>query len=494
MKGWTVMRRVFLLVALGLIVTASLIGQPSYTSNGPNGERIDAADECASLGVGGYGKASIEVIATPSFSGTITFYVVGAGGTVTTVDATPPNSATSVTSTTAAGQWSVTVASYAGLRACFTSYTSGAATVYLSASVASAYSGGGGFVSPPAATYITQTANGTLTAEQALAALSSGILRAATTTGVITSLGDTLPIANGGLGVVLVDPNADRLIGWDDSAGAHIYFTLGTNLSTTGTTLNAAGGSPGGMDTYVQYNDEGAFGGDSGFTFNETTNLVTLGAIYAIQPTDAVPLIRLTNSMGGDAFFNIYDNGDFEIQAGTSYFGHVDMGAWYITEGLDIGSAGVRLNDDGDGALTFLGLGNGSDEDLAFNFDDVANTVGVSSSTGVTVVDFGNIVLDGGYITSGTTPSVANVGANSCGTDAATITGNSNSGRVTVGATSGTQCRVTTTVTAPTGWQCSVSNTTTAALARCVGVDTTHFDLLGVFTAADVLSYVALPN
>lgn len=37
----------------------------------------------------------------------------------------------------------------------------------------------------------------------------------------------------------LVDPNADRIMFWDDSAGAMEWLTLGTNLSITGTTLNA---------------------------------------------------------------------------------------------------------------------------------------------------------------------------------------------------------------------------------------------------------------
>lgn len=39
----------------------------------------------------------------------------------------------------------------------------------------------------------------------------------------------------------LVDPNADRLLFWDDSAGALSYLTLGTNLSISGTTINASG-------------------------------------------------------------------------------------------------------------------------------------------------------------------------------------------------------------------------------------------------------------
>ena len=49
-------------------------------------------------------------------------------------------------------------------------------------------------------------------------------------------------------------------------------------------------------------------------------------------------------------------------------------------------SAGVKITGDGDGAVTFKGLGNGSDEDLTLNLDDTANTAVVSSSTGVTSI------------------------------------------------------------------------------------------------------------
>lgn len=54
---------------------------------------------------------------------------------------------------------------------------------------------GGGSGAPTDATYITQTANGSLSAEQALSSLSSGIMRVATTTGVITSLTNSSGIA-----------------------------------------------------------------------------------------------------------------------------------------------------------------------------------------------------------------------------------------------------------------------------------------------------------
>jgi hypothetical protein len=55
----------------------------------------------------------------------------------------------------------------------------------------------------------------------------------------------------------------------------------------------SAGGTPGGSDTQIQFNDDGAFGGDSGFTFNKTTKAVTLGG--ATVTTDA-PVLDLSQT------------------------------------------------------------------------------------------------------------------------------------------------------------------------------------------------------
>ena len=58
-----------------------------------------------------------------------------------------------------------------------------------------------------------------------------------------------------------------------------------------------------------------------------------------------------------------------------------------VASPVDLGTAGVRLSGDGDGAITFLGLGNGFDEDLTINLDDASNALDFSSSTGVTTWD-----------------------------------------------------------------------------------------------------------
>jgi hypothetical protein len=74
---------------------------------------------------------------------------------------------------------------------------------------------------------------------------------------------------------------------------------------------------------------------------------------------------------------------------------------------INLGAAGVRLSDDNDGALTFLGLGNGSDENFTMNLDDTSNEVVFTTSTGITKASFNSIALNttsaSGYQISGTT-------------------------------------------------------------------------------------------
>lgn len=61
------------------------------------------------------------------------------------------------------------------------------------------------------------------------------------TGGAISGITD-LALADGGTGASLTDPNADRIMFWDDSAGSVDWLTAGTGLSISGTTISASGG------------------------------------------------------------------------------------------------------------------------------------------------------------------------------------------------------------------------------------------------------------
>ena len=84
----------------------------------------------------------------------------------------------------------------------------------------------------------------------------------------------TITKVQGGVTTTLVDN--------DIRAGQMVVvYYDGTNMQMVSQLGNApvGGGTPGGSDTQVQYNTSGAFGGDAGFVYNATTDMVTVGVI-----------------------------------------------------------------------------------------------------------------------------------------------------------------------------------------------------------------------
>jgi hypothetical protein len=96
--------------------------------------------------------------------------------------------------------------------------------------------------------YWVKTASADLDDEQALSGLSTGMLRhtagvpaaAAAGTDYYAPGGTDVALADGGTGASLTDPNADRIPFWDDSAGAVVFGSVGTNLSIVGTEIIGA--------------------------------------------------------------------------------------------------------------------------------------------------------------------------------------------------------------------------------------------------------------
>jgi len=85
--------------------------------------------------------------------------------------------------------------------------------------------------------------------------------------------------------------------------GSNITLTQ-SGQTITITSTGGGGGTPGGSDTQVQFNDSGAFGGDSGFTYNKTTNTATIENVVATTITNST---LSTASAGAKLYlFNSY--------------------------------------------------------------------------------------------------------------------------------------------------------------------------------------------
>lgn len=79
-------------------------------------------------------------------------------------------------------------------------------------------------------------------------------------------------------------PAADDVLTWNGLAWV------------PGASGGGGGSVPGGFDGFVQFNDLGSFGGDTGFTYNKTTNVLNLSDALAIGTTPAtIGDIRLSN-------------------------------------------------------------------------------------------------------------------------------------------------------------------------------------------------------
>ena len=121
------------------------------------------------------------------------------------------------------------------------------------------------------------------------------IANSATTAGTVTTNAQPNITSVGSLSGLTVS-NATGVVNFTTTANvtlgavANLHISGGTNgyvLSTDGSgTLSwvaqsGGGGTPGGTNTFVQFNDSSTFGGNAQFTYDKTTNLLTVGNISA---------------------------------------------------------------------------------------------------------------------------------------------------------------------------------------------------------------------
>ena len=127
------------------------------------------------------------------------------------------------------------------------------------------------------------------------------------------------------------------------------------------------------------------------------TSTKTAGSVITIAATstETSKLLSLLNddaTIDGDEVFSITDEGL-----------------------VSIGSAGVSIADDGDGALTFTGLGNGSDENLILNLDDTSNEWVWSSGTSVATSTYSSIAISAPNVRASSLTSCDTIDTDSSG-------------------------------------------------------------------------------
>lgn len=118
---------------------------------------------------------------------------------------------------------------------------------------------------------------------------------------------------------VTIDVNQNKLrifeTGGTNRGGYWDISGLGAGVATN---LAAAASSPGGSDSYVQYNDATAFGGDATFTFNDTSKVLTVptGSIYSLTSSHVFVSGSIFNSGSvGYSFGNKSANFNFTTES-----------------------------------------------------------------------------------------------------------------------------------------------------------------------------------
>lgn len=172
---------------------------------------------------------------------------------------------------------------------------------------------------------------------------------------------------NGSGGTIFINIDnitAQREVHWQDKDGTVAYLS------------DITGGTPGGADTDIQFNDSGSFGGESNFTFDKTTKTMTIGV------ENDVAHIRAPNATTTDS-----PGGELQIKSGAG-----DGGGIGGTLELSAGDGG----NNNDGGTVFIDGGDATAADPKGGTGTGGGVQITSGAGGATSGSAGDISLDAG--------------------------------------------------------------------------------------------------
>jgi hypothetical protein len=164
-----------------------------------------------------------------------------------------------------------------------------------------------------------------------------------------------------------------------------VYSTAGGFKFPDGTTQTSAasGTTPGGSNTQVQFNDGGAFGGDSGLTFNKTTNALTVGGLLTAGGATLSSTLTMSAAVNNAARVNLASASSPNLGATASNY--VRITGTTTINGFSSANSGIYRDILFDDALTLV---DGSSFRLPNGGNDIDVAVGdragfVSDGSGV---------------------------------------------------------------------------------------------------------------
>jgi hypothetical protein len=173
--------------------------------------------------------------------------------------------------------------------------------------------------------------------------------------GVVTAtanviLGTTTISANGSVGT------AGQIL--TSGGSGNVYWSTG-----------GGGGSPGGANTQIQFNDGGSFGGDAGLTYNKTTDALTVAGALTVNGAVTVPNTAALGNTTVTGFANVSTTATigtgFTLTSGNANF---DSGVLFV-----------------DGTNNRVGVGTTSPTFKLETMGEIKSSISDGDKTGITI-------------------------------------------------------------------------------------------------------------